>query len=116
VLQKVSKNYPIGYIISDCENNLKKSYVLGSYLHIHDITHTMANILASLYEKDAIFSAFCKECKLLRQRWALSKKSKLMPPSMRNKLRFANVFGIILWAKKPFRHMGNFVQRDTKRA
>jgi hypothetical protein len=42
---------------------------------------------------------FCKECKLLRQRWALSKKSKLMHPSMRNKLRFANVFSLILWAK-----------------
>jgi hypothetical protein len=99
VLEKVSKQYPIGYIVSDCGNNLKKSYVLGSYLHIPDITHTMANILAGLYEKDAIFSAFCKECKLLRQRWALSKQSKFMPPSMRNKLRFANVFGLILWAK-----------------
>jgi hypothetical protein len=58
VLQKVAQNYSIGYIISDCGSNLKKSYVLGSYLHIPDITHTMANILASLYEKDAIFSAF----------------------------------------------------------
>lgn len=99
VLQKVSKNYPIGYIISDCGNNLKKSYVLGSHLHIPDITHNMANILASLYEKDPVFIAFCKECGLLRQRWVLSKKSKFIPPAVRNKLRFANVFGIILWAK-----------------
>jgi hypothetical protein len=99
VLAKVAKTYPIGYIVSDCGNNLKKSYVLRSYLHIPDITHTMANILAGLYEKDAIFSAFCKECKLLRQRWALSKQSKFMSPSMRIKLRFANVFGLILWAK-----------------
>lgn len=29
----------------------------------------------------------------------LSKKSKFIPPAVRNKLRFANVFGIILWAK-----------------
>ena len=99
VLQKVAKNYPIGYIISDCGNNLKKSYVLGSHLHIPDITHNMANILASLYEKDTVFIAFCKECGLLRQRWVLSKKSKFIPPAVRNKLRFANVFGIILWAK-----------------
>lgn len=99
VLQKVAKNYPIGYIISDCGNNLKKSYVLGSHLHIPDITHNMANILASLYEKDTVFIAFCKQCGLLRQRWVLSKKSKFIPPAVRNKLRFANVFGIILWAK-----------------
>lgn len=99
VLEKVSKNHPIGYIVSDCGNNLKKSYVMGNYLHIPDITHEMANIFASLYEKDAIFSAFCKECSLLRQRWVLSKQSKLMPPSVRNKLRFANVFGLVLWAK-----------------
>ncbi len=30
----------------------------------------------------------------------LSKQAKFMPPSVRNKLRFANVFGLILWAKK----------------
>jgi hypothetical protein len=89
----------IGYIISDCGNNLKKSYVLGSHLHIPDITHNMANILASLYEKDSIFIAFSKQCGLLRQRWVLSKKSKFIPPAVRNKLRFANVFAIILWAK-----------------
>lgn len=99
VLQKVSKNYPIGYIISDCGNNLKKSYVLGSHLHIPDIMHNMANILASLYEKDTVFIAFCKQCGLLRQRWVLSKKSKFIPPAVRNKLRFANVFSLILWAK-----------------
>lgn len=71
----------------------------GNHLHTPDITHTMANILASLYEKDPAFIAFCKQCGLLRQRWVLSKKSKFIPPVVRNKLRFANVFGIILWAK-----------------
>jgi hypothetical protein len=99
VLAKVAKNYPIGYIVSDCGNNLEKSYVLGNHLHIPDITHKMANILAGLYEKDAVFTAFCKSCGYVRQRWALSKHAKLMPPTVRNKLRFANVFGIILWAK-----------------
>jgi hypothetical protein len=100
VLQKVAKIYPIGYLVSDCGNNLERSYVLGNYLHIPDITHRMANILAGLYEKDAIFVSFCKSCSLIRQRWALSKQAKFMPPSVRNKLRFANVFGLILWAKK----------------
>jgi hypothetical protein len=70
VLQKGSKTYPIGYIVSDCGSNLERSYVLGSYLHIPDITHRMANILAGLYEKDAVFVAFCKSCGLVRQRWA----------------------------------------------
>ena len=100
VLQKVSKNYPIGYIISDSGSNLKKSYLLGDYLHIPDCTHSMANILASLYEKEPTFIAFCQQCSALRQRWALSKQTKFMPPKVGNKLRFANVFALILWAKK----------------
>jgi hypothetical protein len=58
----VAKNYPIGYIVSDCGNNLKKSYLLGKQLHIPDITHNMANNLASLYEKDAVCSCYCLSC------------------------------------------------------
>ncbi len=65
----------------------------------------MANILAGLYEKDEFFIAFCKQCSLVRQRWVLSKYVKFMPPSQRNKLRFANIFGIVLWAKK---HLANW--------
>lgn len=114
VLQKVAKNYPIGYIVSDCGNNLKKSYVLGSHLHIPDITHNMANILASLYEKDTVFIAFCKQCGLVRQRWALSKKSKFIPPAVRNKLRFANVFRIILWAKNLLDNWGTLPEDIQK--
>ena len=79
---------------------IERSYVLGNHLHIPAITHRMANLLAGLYEKDAVFVAFCKSGGLVRQRWVLSKQAKLMPPSMRIKLRFANVFGLILWAKK----------------
>jgi hypothetical protein len=90
-LQKVSQNYPIGYIISDCGNNLKRSYVLGSHLHIPDITHNMANILASLYEKDSIFIAFFKQCGLLRQRWVLSKKSKFIPPAVSRKKTYETI-------------------------
>jgi hypothetical protein len=99
VLQKIAIKQPICYVISDSGNNLKKSCVLGNWLHIPDITHYMANILSDLYEKDATFSAFSRNCGLVRQRYILSKRSKYMPPKQRNKLRFANIFSLVLWAK-----------------
>ncbi len=51
-----------------------------------------------------VFKAFLKQSGLLRQRWVLSKNSSFIPPSVRGKMRFANLFPLIEWAKK---HLDN---------
>jgi hypothetical protein len=101
ILDKVAKGKNILYAVSDEGRNLVKAYKLLKYSHIQDCTHKLANYIKHLYEKDELFVAFRKLIGKLRQAWNLSKtKSGHMPPGMRGKLRFANIFPCVNWAKK----------------
>lgn len=101
MLNKVSKDKRILYAVSDEGRNLIKAYKLLNYSHIKDCTHKLANYIKRLFEKDKLFESFRKLIGKLRQAWNLSKtKSEYMPPSMRGKLRFANIFPCVNWAKK----------------
>ncbi len=100
-LQKIAAQKEIRYVVSDQGNNLRKAYKSLDYIHIEDCTHILANHLKRLYEKDADFEAFRKLIGKLRRDWNLSKtKSRYMPPTMRGKMRFANIFPCINWATK----------------
>jgi hypothetical protein len=57
--------------------------------------------LKRIYGNDEDFELFRKLIGQLRRDWNLSKtKSKYMPPTMRGKMRFANIFPCVSWAKK----------------
>ena len=108
-LAKIAENKNIKYIVSDQGNNLRKAYKSLNYVHIEDCTHILANYLKRIYEKDSDFEAFRKLIAKLRQAWNLSKnKSKYMPPSLRVKMRFANIFPCLAWATKMFARLGKF--------
>lgn len=100
-LANISTNKIISYVVSDQGLNLRKAYKSLNYNHIEDCTHLLANHLKKLYGQDETFMAFSKLIGKLRQKWNLSKEySQYMPPSMRGKLRFANIFPCVSWAKK----------------
>lgn len=100
-LSKIAVHQDIAYVVSDQGNNLRKAYKLLNYTHIEDCTHVLANALKKIYGKDAEFEMFRKLIGKLRQDWNLSKtKSQYMPPTMRGKMRFANIFPCVNWAKK----------------
>jgi len=100
-LEKIGVHKEIKYVVSDEGLNLRKAYKLLDYIHIEDCTHILANHLKRIYAKDAEFEAFRKLIGKLRRDWNLSKtKSQYMPPGMRGKMRFANIFPCINWAKK----------------
>jgi len=100
-LSKIAQDHTIEYVVSDQGNNLRKAYKLLKYMHIEDCTHILANFLKRIYDKDEIFEGFRKLIGKLRQAWNLSKtKSQYMPPTMRGKMRFANIFPCINWAEK----------------
>lgn len=100
-LLKIAANHAIAYVVSDQGNNLRKAYKLLNYTHIEDCTHILANILKKIYNKDETFETFRKLIGKLRRDWNLSKnKSRYMPPTMRGKMRFANIFPCVNWAKK----------------
>lgn len=110
ILIKIGKNGGISYIISDQGTNLTKAYSLCQYVHIEDCTHILANFLKKVYEKHPLFEALRKLIGEVRKKWFLSKEnSKYIPPSMRGKMRFANIFPCVDWAKK---QLDNWVNLD----
>lgn len=99
-IDQIGQAKEISYIVSDEGINLRKAYKMGNYVHIQDCTHVLANHLKHIYQKDSRFEGFRKLIGQLRITLYLSKeKSPFMPPSMRGKLRFANMFPCIDWAK-----------------
>ncbi len=100
-LHKIALDKEIKYVVSDEGTNLRKAYKLLNYTHIEDCTHVLANHLKRIYSKDVEFEAFRKLIGKLRRDWNLSKtKSQYMPPGMRGKMRFANIFPCVKWVKK----------------
>jgi hypothetical protein len=100
-IEAVAKQHKIAYIVSDKGHNLVKSYELGSFLHIPDLTHVVAKALERIYSKAEVFTSFTSKCGMLRKKWNLSqKKCAYMPPSQRGKVRFANIYPIIEWSDK----------------
>lgn len=99
-LIKIAQNKQILYAVSDEGSNLRKAYKSINSIHIADCTHVLANFLKHLYQKDATFESFCKLIGDLRKKWNLSKtNSQFMPPMMRGKMRFANIFPCVYWAE-----------------
>jgi hypothetical protein len=100
-LAKIAVNKKILYVISDEGTNLRKAYLSCKYTHIEDCTHILANHLKRIYGEDETFEDFRKLIGKCRRDWNLSKeKSQYMPPSMRGKMRFANIFPCVDWAEK----------------
>lgn len=100
---EVIKNLDIKvvYVVSDQGNNLRKAYKSLEYTHIEDCTHIFANYLKNIYASSEKFEEFRKEIGRLRQKWNLSKNnSQYMPPGLRIKMRFANLFPCVNWAEK----------------
>jgi hypothetical protein len=107
-LEEIAQEKQITYILSDEGNNLRKAYKSLNYTHIEDCTHILANHLKRLYSTDADFEAFRKLIGDLRKRWNLSKaNSQYMPPTMRGKMRFANIFPCVAWAQRQLAEWAN---------
>ena len=101
ILREINGKNGVSYVVSDQGTNLKKAYNLCEYTHIEDCTHILSNFLKHIYQNDSTFEGFRKLIGVTRKAWFLSKdKSQFMPPSMRGKLRFANIFPCVDWAKR----------------
>lgn len=115
ILIKIGGMGGISYIVSDQGCNLMKAYKLSKCVHIEDCTHILANFLKKIYEKHSLFEAFRKLIGEVRKKWFLSKEnSKYMPPSMRGKMRFANIFPCVEWAKRQLDNWINLEESTTK--
>jgi hypothetical protein len=114
-LEKIAQQKQIMYVVSDEGTNLKKAYLSAKNIHIEDCTHIFANHLKKLYNKDPDFESFRKLIGKLRQNWNLSKEnSQYMPPSMRGKMRFANIFPCVDWADSCLKKWDNFNSKQQE--
>jgi len=101
ILEDLKKRFPLSYIVSDEGANLKKSYELSNSLHISDCTHALTKGIEKAYKEKKIFKEFCSWAGSLRQKWYLNKdRQSCLPPNQRSKVRFANLFPLVKWAKK----------------
>lgn len=101
ILNRINKNKSVLYAVSDEGSNLKSTYKLLNYNHVRDCTHKLTNYIKHLFKKDKLFDGFRRLIGQLRQIWSSSKvKHVYMPPNMRTKLRFANIFPCVNWAEK----------------
>lgn len=115
ILEELKKRFPLSYLVSDEGNNLKKSYQLSECLHISDCTHALTKGIEKAYKDKAVFIEFCHFTGSLRKKWSLKKDRKLyLPPNQRNKVRFANLFPLIEWAKKQLEQWQNLPEEIQK--
>jgi len=101
IIENLRKKFPLAYVVSDEGNNLKKSYALAHALHIADCTHVLSKGIEKCYKDQDIFKEFCLWAGDLRRKWSLTRaKKSYLPPNQRSKVRFANLFPLVKWAKK----------------
>ena len=98
-IDKLRESYKIAYGVSDEGNNIQGAWKLQNMLSINDCTHTWAKALENLYKDDANFIDFLRSVSALRKKWILSKSAHLLPPAMRVKSRFHQIFEWVNWSE-----------------
>lgn len=88
----------IAYAVSDGGSNIRNGIRRSQIKSVMDCTHALANCSKRLFTKDETFNTFIKQMNMLRAKWVLSKHSQYLPPALRSKSRFHQLFTISKWA------------------
>lgn len=99
-IENLRKCYQIAYVISDEGNNLQATWKKQGLKSISDCTHLWAKSLEKIYKEEVDYIHFCQGVTALRKRWILSKNAALLPPALRAKSRFHQVFQYVDWSIK----------------
>lgn len=113
-VDKVREKYQICYVISDEGKNLQATWKQQGLVFINDCTHLWAKSLERVYKDELDYGAFSQAVTLLRKRWILSKNSFLLPPPLRAKSRFHQVFQYVDWSLKVKQHWQELNQQQRK--
>jgi len=97
ILQALSSKIKIAYCVSDKGNNIMGAVKKMGWQHVYDCSHQWAKLLEKLYGASADFKALMHQLSRLRKRWVLSRYAHLMPPALRSKARFQNLFPLMDW-------------------
>lgn len=101
VLDKLSTQLDISYVISDQGANLLNAYKGGNYKHIPDCSHVIASGLKKQYKDLPVFEDWTKQLALLRKKYvSVGEWKDHLPPKQRTKARFMNIFPMVKWQQK----------------
>lgn len=89
----------ISYGISDGGHTLKNALSRCGITWVSDCTHEMANRAKALFKNDESFNGFIKRLNALRAKWIMSKNNFYVPPGLRAKSRFHQLFIVHKWAR-----------------
>jgi len=113
VLNNLEQKIAISYCVSDRGNNIKAAIRKQGHLNIYDCSHEWAKCLEKCYGKDTDFILMIQQMGLVRRKWAISKYAHLMPPALRTKARFQNIFPLIEWIENIKTHW-DFIDDSAK--
>jgi len=90
----------IKYAVGDYGSDIKKGLELSGIIHVHDITHKMANIVEKIYKNNPQYQEFTKKMAEMRIKLGQTLSSHIIPPNQRKKSRYLNIDSISKWATK----------------
>jgi hypothetical protein len=99
-LKVLSEKISIGYCVSDRGNSIVAAVKMAGLIHINDCSHEWANLLKCCHGENETFKLLMGKLAMIRRTGILSKFSHLIPPPLRSKARFMNVFPLIGWIER----------------
>lgn len=103
-LEPILKSRSVAYCVSDKGNNIINALKISGLSHVYDCSHHWASITEDLYEQEADFKELMAAMAGLRRKWCLSRYAHIMPPQLRSKARFLNLFPLMDWIRNIERH------------
>lgn len=94
----------IKYAVCDGSNKLKKALCIAKIEHIYDITHKIAMILEKRYNTNESYVRILEKIAVMKKKYIQTDIAFLMPPKMRTKSRYLNIFEISKWLYKTLKY------------
>jgi hypothetical protein len=88
------------YVLSDNASTITKAVRDEGFVHIPDISHSLAMFIERKYKNDESFIAFTKAIAKVKNRENMRPANYLLPPKQRALARFMNIIPCIAWAQK----------------
>lgn len=88
------------YVISDRGSNLLKALSMLGIPAVSDCSHWMMNAVKSLFGNNEVLSKLSSQIGQFRNRYTLTDKGFLVPPTLRDKDRFLKIFTIVQWVDR----------------
>ena len=88
------------YVISDNASIMNKAIRKQQYIHIPDVSHSLAMFVERKYKNDTSYIAFTKAISKVKVKESMKPVAYLLPPRQRVLARFMNITPCIQWSKQ----------------